>query len=81
MTKGPRPRKPLKTVFFLLRPGYLTQHLEGVENWKSLLIVVLKKSGKSLEVCTQNEELKIMNLWKKFKKSSENVSTKIQRCL
>ena len=80
MTKGPRPRKPLKTVF-LLRPGYLTQHLEGVENWKSLLIVVLKKSGKSLEVCTQNEELKIMNLWKKFKKSSENVSTKIQKCL
>lgn len=71
MTKGPRPRKPLKTVF-LLRPGYLTQDLEGVENWKSLLIVVLKKSGKSLEVCTQNEELKIMNLWKKFKKSSEN---------
>lgn len=80
MTKGPRPRKPLKTVF-LLRPGYLAQDLEGVENWKSLLIVVLKKSGKSLEVCTQNEELKIMNLWKKFKKSSENVSTKIQRCL
>lgn len=80
MTKGPRPRKPLKTVF-LLRPGYLTHDLESVENWKSLLIVVLKKSGKSLEVCTQNEELKIMNLWKKFKKSSENVSTKIQRCL
>ena len=80
MTKGPRPRKSLKTVF-LLRPGYLTQDLEGVENWKSLLIVVLKKSGKSLEVCSQNEELKMMNLWKKFKKSSENVSTKIQRCL
>ena len=31
MTKGPRPRKPLKTVF-LLRPGYLAQDLEGVEN-------------------------------------------------